>query len=190
MYFKEYILSLGSGVPRDVYLMLCAIFCVGSLILMALRGFRVGGRNALALLLGEYIFLLFSSTVLFRNINFGERCCFVPFWSYVRIWNGIDLALVPQNIMNVVAFLPVGFLGGCVFRKHAFAKVLLLGFVISLSIETMQYLFQRGFSEFDDVFHNTLGTIMGYGIFSLCRHVWARRDIVMSFSSCIFGSLK
>ena len=179
MHFKEYILSLGSGVPRDVYLMLCAIFCVGSLILMAFRGFRVGGRNALALLLGEYIFLLFSATVLFRDINFGERFCFAPFWSYVKIWNGIDLALVPQNIMNVVAFLPVGLLGGCVFRKHALTKILFLGLFVSLSIETMQYIFRCGFSEFDDVFHNTLGAIMGYGLFPLCRHTWARRGIVM-----------
>lgn len=40
--------------------------------------------------------------------------------------------------------------------------VLMTGLVISVSIETMQYFFHKGFSETDDVMHNTLGCMIGY----------------------------
>ena len=180
MFLNDYISSFANGVPPEVYLMLLAIFCMGGLFVVVLKGIRVGGRYSLVLLLGEYIFLLFCSTVLFRDINMGERCCLRPFWSYERISKGINVAvLLPQIIMNVIAFMPVGFIGGCVFRKHSFGRVLLLGFALSLSIEIMQFLFQRGFAEFDDVYHNTLGAIIGYGLFSLCRIVWAHRSSVI-----------
>lgn len=32
----------------------------------------------------------------------------------------------------------------------------------SVSIESLSYITHRGFSEFDDVFHNTLGTLIEY----------------------------
>jgi glycopeptide antibiotics resistance protein len=162
--FKDYFSSFGRGVPNDIYYMMFAILCLGGLCLIALRGYRVGARKTLTLLLVEYIFLLYCFTVLFRGVNTGQRGCLTPFWSYASIAKGIDMFLLPQIMMNVVVFIPVGFLGGCTFRSHAFMKVFCLGFAVSLSIEAMQYIFQRGFSEFDDVFHNTLGTLMGYGL--------------------------
>jgi glycopeptide antibiotics resistance protein len=45
-----------------------------------------------------------------------------------------------------------------------FCQVALLGFLTSLSIELLQLVLKRGLFEFDDMFHNTLGVIIGYGI--------------------------
>lgn len=170
MSFNDYFSLLIDCVPHDVYIMLFVFYCIGAIYLIASKGLREGGRYSMALLLGGYIFLLFCSTVLCRDINLGGRYYYGPFMSYERIIKGVyDAILIPQIIMNLVAFLPVGFLGGCVFRKNVFGRVLGIGIAVSLSIEIMQYLFQRGFSEFDDVFHNTLGAIIGYGIFYLCH---------------------
>ncbi len=41
-------------------------------------------------------------------------------------------------------------------------KALLVSCGISVTIEALQFLFMRGFSEVDDVMHNTLGCILGY----------------------------
>lgn len=41
---------------------------------------------------------------------------------------------------------------------------LLIGCSISTTIEVLQFCFMKGFSEMDDVMHNTLGCILGYSL--------------------------
>ena len=76
--------------------------------------------------------------------------------------------------MNVVVFVPVGFLLGVriqdssfTIRKASFTirkalLVALMGCGISVTIEALQFFFMRGFSEVDDVMHNTLGCLIGW----------------------------
>ena len=40
--------------------------------------------------------------------------------------------------------------------------VLLIGCSISITIEALQFCFMKGFSELDDVMHNTVGCLMGW----------------------------
>ena len=67
--------------------------------------------------------------------------------------------------MNVVAFIPVGLLLGYVFDKIKWWQVLLAGVLLSFGIESLQFILKRGFAEFDDVLHNGLGCLAGYGGF-------------------------
>ena len=39
-----------------------------------------------------------------------------------------------------------------------------MGFIFSSVIELSQLALKRGLCEFDDVFHNTLGCVIGYGV--------------------------
>ncbi len=75
--------------------------------------------------------------------------------------------------MNVVVFMPVGILLGFMFQVSCFKmtwwKALLIGLCISVTIETLQFYFMKGFSELDDVMHNTLGCVVGYMIFAIVR---------------------
>lgn len=64
--------------------------------------------------------------------------------------------------MNVVVFIPVGLLLGFAFKQMTWRKALLIGCSISISIEALQFWFMKGFSEVDDVMHNTFGCIVGY----------------------------
>ena len=32
-------------------------------------------------------------------------------------------------------------------------------------IEVLQFVFKRGFAEFDDVFHNVVGCVIGFGVY-------------------------
>jgi len=178
--FKQYIISLYKDIPQEVYEGLLSIFCIGLVIFIAWKGFRTGLRYSATLLLIEYIFFLFCSTVIFRATGTTRQYDFHPFWSYDRS----DLLI--ENIMNVIVFIPVGMILGSLIRvkgswskygswfkvngsstseatkSMTWWKALLIGCSISITIEALQFCFMRGFSELDDVMHNTLGCILGY----------------------------
>jgi len=167
--FKQYVISLYQDIPQEVYEGLLSIFCIGLVIFIAWKGFKTGLRYSVALLLIEYIFLIFCSTVFFRTTSELRKYDIHPFWSYQAIQEGKE-DLLAENIMNVVVFIPVGLMLGSLLRvKGSWLFTLLIGCGISIIIESLQFFFMRGFSEFDDVMHNTVGCLIGYGIYYLFR---------------------
>lgn len=74
-------------------------------------------------------------------------------------------------IENVIMFIPWGLLLPVIirlFRRGAGAWLCILsGFLASVSLETVQYLTQRGHCQLDDVVMNTLGTLAGWLLFKL-----------------------
>ncbi len=111
-----------------------------------------------------YLFWIYCMMVIFRDVQAVHSFNLNPFWSYRSIKAGDPLLLV-QDIVNVVAFIPVGLLLGFVFDKIKWWQVLLAGMLISFGIESLKFLLKRGFAEFDDVQHNSLGCLVGYGVF-------------------------
>lgn len=178
--YWQYIIDLYNDIPEWVYEGLVSVFCLGAVLMLAFYGFKKGLRYSLGLLLVEYVLLLFCSTVIFRVYNESERYNFHPFWSYERILNGEGVVSAPDLVMNVLVFVPVGVLFGMATSrrihrdgswKKGWLSALLVGAGISIGIESLQFFFKKGFSEFDDVMHNTLGCIMGYGIYTLTRQL-------------------
>ena len=82
--FRLYIISLYQDIPQEVYEGLLSIFCVGAALFVGWKGVKTGLRYSAALLLVEYIFLLFCSTVIFRTTGEIRQYDFHPFWSYSR----------------------------------------------------------------------------------------------------------
>lgn len=98
--------------------------------------------------------------VLFREIK--------RFWIYRRQL-GI-MACVINIIGNVAAFLPYGFFLPILSEKfHHTFKVFLLSFSLSLTVELMQLIFKVGCFDVDDLLLNTIGGVIGYGIYKLSR---------------------
>lgn len=177
----DYFESLYKDIPMAVYEGLLSVLCLGVVVIIACYGLKRGWRKILGLILAEYVFVIFCSTVLFRTAVDRNGHEFKPFWSYEAIENGRSELLV-ENIMNVVVFVPVGILLGSLLRgKGSWLIALTVGMGISLSIEAMQYVFHRGFAEVDDVMHNTLGCIVGYmlvlSVARLCKSVIAERRV-------------
>ena len=166
---KQYVISLYQDIPQEAYEGLQLVFCFGVVLLIAWKGFREAPRYSVVLLLVEYIFLLFCSTVIFRVACETRKYDFQPFWSYQAIQEG-RAELLAENIMNIVVFIPVGLLLSIAFKQVTWWKALLIGCGISITIESLQFFFMRGFSEVDDVMHNTLGCILGYLILRGFRH--------------------
>ena len=80
----------------------------------------------------------------------------MPFHSYVEILKG-NRQLLFENIGNVVLFVPLGVaLKWCGVRAVKKA-----GFLASLTIEVLQFIFALGTFECDDLIHNVLGVAIG-----------------------------
>ena len=60
-----------------------------------------------------------------------------------------------------ILFIPFGFLLCGATDQPRTSRILLLGFLLSLSIELCQLLFRLGWFEVDDILHNVLGTYLG-----------------------------
>ena len=158
--FELYIVSLYQDIPQEVYEGLLSIFCIGVILLVVWKGIKTAPRYSAALLLIEYTFLLFCSTAMFRTTGEARRYNFHPFWSYN------DSSLFVENVMNAVVFVPIGLLLGIAINYIRWWQVLLISSGISVSVETLQFVFMKGFSELDDVMHNTLGGLLGFLIYS------------------------
>lgn len=163
-YFLGYWNLLWRDVPLYVFKSLAVVFCIGAVVILAVKGFKGGCRYVSGLLLAEYVFLLYCSTVIFRSASSVRNYDFTPFWSYRAYFSGEDTTLLAENIMNVVVFVPVGLFLGLTFRSVSWFHALIIGACLSVGIEVLQFALVRGFAEFDDVMHNTLGCVIGYGI--------------------------
>ena len=162
---RLYLDSLINGVPHYMYEGLLYLFCIGAVLIIVCKRKRAW-EGISWLLLTEYIFLIYCSTVIFRVVRGVREYDYTPFWSYNRP------ELLVENIMNMVVFVPVGLLLGCTSKGMRWWMALLIGMGISVSIEALQLVFKRGFSEFDDVMHNTFGCAIGFLIVAIIKGIW------------------
>lgn len=70
-------------------------------------------------------------------------------------------------ILNILLFVPLGYLLPILFPKLKPKHVILIGCLFSIATEATQYLFKMGWCETDDVIHNTLGTAIGVWVWHL-----------------------
>ena len=167
----RYVTNLYRDVPSYVYIGMLVTFSLGIVIAILLKGRRYSWQYIVGLLLAEYVMLIFCSTVVYRKISESVKFDYTPFWSYKAIQGGREDILL-ESIMNVIAFVPVGVLLWLLFRSRKLWQALAVGMGISVMVEMLQYVLNRGFVEFDDVFHNTLGCLIGIMIVALLRGIW------------------
>ena len=159
----EYIEKLLHVTPLPVYLTFICIAVLCIVIAISVKGVRGGAKVSSIILAVLYGFIVICTTVVCRHSYSGRGIIYVPFWSYIAIING-KLSLIEENIMNVIAFLPLGLFVSIGIRKLKWRHTAIVGFCLSVAIELMQYYFEKGQCEIDDVIHNTLGCVIGYYI--------------------------
>lgn len=169
--YSRYITDLYQDIPEGIYKGLLSVFCLGLVFLIASKDFQKGWKLSAGLLAIEYIVLIYCATVFFRAFSETAGHDFTPLWSYRAIENGRN-DLLAENIMNVVVFVPLGLLLSCAWQRLKWWMVLLIGLGISMSIESLQFVMKRGFSEVDDVIHNTLGCLIGIMIVTIIKGIW------------------
>ncbi|RDU23664.1 VanZ family protein [Anaerosacchariphilus polymeriproducens] len=115
-----------------------------------------------------YLVVVTGVTMLSRGSWYDNAKVQPLFYSYKEAWNSFSLGEWRNIILNILLFVPFGFLlplGIKWFQK--FWKICLAGFLFTLLIETSQLLLKRGIFEVDDLFDNTIGTMIGYGCFAM-----------------------
>ena len=157
------------GIPVSVLILFLAIFvvCLGLIFYYKRERFC---RWAAWLMLGEYTILTFFSTVLFRvaqkSVTVNRVVC---------VWLDKPDTPVPaiyEPILNILLFVPIGFLSGYLIQDCKLLKTAAWGFAISFMIEFMQFYFSRGVPSVDDILNNTIGSIIGCLVLllmQLCR---------------------
>ena len=95
--FQQYLVNLNREVPvpMSLYEGMLSLLCLGTTVIIVFYGLKRGWRKIAGLLLVEYIFVIYCSTVIFRSYAETRGHNFMPFWSYYRP------ELLVENIMNV-----------------------------------------------------------------------------------------
>lgn len=176
-YMKDMALGMLAGLPLTAGIRL---FC-------GVRRKRRDGRTTLpheilALLLGMYLLGLLSQTilpelaaVLESGVYRGSgRINLIPFVIFrqtaIEVFRYGHVSYFLVNFVgNILIFLPLGLLPPLLWKKmERLWKVVLLGCGVSVCIELTQLLLPRG-TDIDDVWLNTLGAALGYGVFAILR---------------------
>ena len=124
------------------------------------------------LLLLSLLLILFFTFVIKETFEFrttaSRGVCFTPFRELVAMIQQPNHSFYFwQIILNILLFIPFGFTLSTYLNCHKanrplFLSVLLTAFLLSTSVEALQYLTSRGFTEVDDVINNTLGAVIGW----------------------------
>ena len=110
----------------------------------------------------------FSLDELYKNRSIN----LIPFMGSV-IANGRIYINEVNN--NIVVFIPVG-IYVCMLKKDwPILKKISVGFFISLGIEVLQFVLAIGATDITDLIGNTLGGIVGIGVFYLFSKVFKNK---------------
>jgi glycopeptide antibiotics resistance protein len=105
-------------------------------------------------------------TILKRTSTDQIQINLIPFWSYKEIAQGSE-DLFWSDLFNILLFLPVGILMPLTQAKtkkesqNILLKTIITAALLSAAIELTQLILHKGLCEFDDVFNNTLGALLG-----------------------------
>lgn len=105
----------------------------------------------------------------------------LPSIQYIRFQPNVNLipfvgmvTALRDTLLNILLFLPLGFFLPLLWEdRRQFHRVVLEGFLISLTIELLQILTFRA-TDVNDLITNTLGTILGYLLGSLLMEKFPR----------------
>ncbi len=135
-------------------------------------------KRIIVLLCGIWLIILLRITV-FRNNCFSHglfsgRVEWDAFHYYLRLarvgnWRYFTYLFLG----NLIWFTPAGVLTR--LRGGKLWQAALAGFLLSLGVETGQFLLGSGVSELDDLILNTLGAIIGFALTALLISVIRRR---------------
>lgn len=122
-----------------------------------------------------YVAANLYETILFRAVRDDRRAEWELLWSYrksldfpdglMSLFNGtvqvVRPALLEEIILNILLYIPLGYLLPFTFEKLKPWQVLLIGLGCSVLTEVTQLVCKIGLFEFDDMLNNTLGCAIG-----------------------------
>lgn len=161
-----------------IQMLIGAVVLAALVYVLARRHFRKAdmshsGLKAMATMTAAlYYYMVLLSTVFTRPKYAKRNYELELFWSYKKAFAG-DRGLALEIVLNIILFMPLGFLiayvmssmeeklGRSKYRRVVIPSLILLGAICSAVIEVLQLLLCRGLFEWDDIWDNTLGFVIG-----------------------------
>ena len=105
---------------------------------------------------------VFRSTFTLQHLCQNGKIILTLFEGYIDLVRRGDwFAFTYLFVGNIVWFVPFGMYLQYIGKQKTLLHTAIYGFLFSLLIETLQYVFGTGFSELDDLVLNTLGAWIG-----------------------------
>lgn len=124
--------------------------------------------------------------------NLGLKHNLIPFKDLLDgIKTGYIVIPTLQLIKNIILFIPLGFLIPLIYSGIKTKKIILIGFLTSLSIETIQFLLGQiigyNYRSFDinDLITNTLGTLIGILIYKILYPIFKNNNLILKKEATI-----
>lgn len=112
-------------------------------------------------LLAEYVCIFLLLAVFLRETPIYPDGFTKTLWGDK---SGLVVNATRESIFNILVFIPIGALLCNIFSKNKFVYTVLLGLMLSVSIEIIQYLLEKGVSDIDDVIFNVIGLLIGVAL--------------------------
>ena len=134
-------------------------------------------RNLTRILFAVYFLILvwillfkmsFSLDELYKNRSIN----LIPFMGSV-VANG--RIYINEIIDNILVFIPIGIYICMLKEDWSILRKISVGFFISLGIEVLQFILAIGATDITDLLGNTLGGIIGIGVFYLFSKVFKNK---------------
>lgn len=158
------------GGPQDILLLFSVLFPA------ALVGLGIAGMNRyghrvsrlMVVLLVVSLLAIGYMTLFSRDGSNRSRILFSLYRIQTAITTG-DLSLLGHVFLNFVLFMPYGFFlsACCPGKSDKWLYLLASGFILTLSIESIQYVLRLGECDLEDVIANVAGTLGGWGAYRL-----------------------
>lgn len=147
-----------------------------------MRGKRkTGSKNVTLGLLIVYLIVLTWIIVFKMQIDIGalrqmdlRSINLIPFAGSAIVNGKVEES---EILLNIAVFIPFGIYLSMVDSNIHFIMKVLPIFAVSLMYEVMQYCFAIGASDITDLLGNTLGGIIGIGIFAACSKILGEKTV-------------
>lgn len=142
-----------------------ALLCFVLIVWFAVRCLKVhfylsSGQCILIFLAGVYIAIVCISTVIGRKSYSGVHIRISIIWIFTQIKQyGVSFVL-REILFNILLLVPYGVIVQCCFDKRKTRTIVIVGFSISLFIEVLQFITQKGVFEVNDLLFNTVGVLL------------------------------
>lgn len=138
-------------------------------------------QNTLTIVLFVIYILMLTGIILFKLPFYSEKISdgirvinLIPFQGSFDA-NGV--ILLREIIYNILLFIPLGIYIGMLKSEWSFVRKVLPAIGLSLLFEVIQFIFAMGRTDITDILGNTLGGIIGIGIYALLSKIFKSRTI-------------
>ncbi len=135
-----------------------------------------------------YLIIVFGVTMVADGTRgFADYRMKIHFFeSYKQAWNTMSITEWRNLVLNILLFVPMGCILPILFKRCKLWWLTYgIGFMFSLTIEMTQLITKRGMCEADDLLNNTLGCMIGFGLYYLCRYIYYKKQYSLK-KACLF----